>query len=96
MVRKGVKDNADEWQKKSKEERERRVEKARTNGLIASRVFDNLEWMKDIIKAIDAEDIKAFKKVCRDAGIPDDDDMVTHMWNATMGSLDPQGLRPCW
>jgi hypothetical protein len=94
MVRKKVKENANEW-KKSGKTTNQRIEEAHTNGLIASRVFDDPKTMPKIIAAIDSENYGNFKTACEDAGITDPD-MLTRMWNATMGSLDPQGPRPCW
>jgi hypothetical protein len=71
-----------------------RIAEAQTNGNTAQRLF-TAGKMGDIIKAIDNEDFDAFADACIAAGITDDD-MIVHMWDATMGSLGSLSARPCW
>jgi hypothetical protein len=74
---------------------DQRVKEARANGEIAKKVFDDPAVMPKIIEAIDSESQIDFTKACVKAGITDVD-MIARMWDATMGSLDPQSTKPCW
>jgi len=94
MVRKKVEDNALEWIVSGKTMAER-VQEAHDAGEMASKVFDDPETMPKIIEAIDSEKKVDFAKACKAAGITDVD-MINRMWDATMGSLDPQVAKPCW
>lgn len=94
MRRAKVEQNAIEWIASGKTMTQR-VKEAYDNGLMAKKVFDDPKTMPKIIAAIDSENKVDFAKACKDAGI-DDAEMITRMWDATMGSLDPQATKPCW
>ena len=94
MVREKVERNRMEWIASGKDMKQRAKE-ARANGEIAKKVFDNPATMPKIIAAVDSENKIDFTIACVEAGI-NDAEMISRMWDATMGSLDPQSMRPCW
>lgn len=77
-----------------------RIKEAEDNGKTAQLLF-TAGKMGDIITAIDNDDFSAFSDACKAAGIKDaagntDLDLITRMWDATMGSLNAQSAKPCW
>jgi hypothetical protein len=94
VPREKVVKNAKEW-KDSGENYDKRASKAMKDGQAAAKLFETKGVMTDILMAIDNEDQPAFEKACVKAGISNSD-LKTRMWNATMGSLDPQSAKPCW
>lgn len=94
MARVKVVENAISWIASGKTIDER-VKEAYANGTMAKKVFDDPATMPKLIAAIDSENKVDFARACRDAGITDVD-MITRMWDATMGSLNPQSVKPCW
>lgn len=93
MVSNKVKMNKKMWALSGKTPRQR-IDEAKTNGETAQKLF-TAGKMGDIITAIDNEDFDTFADVCKLAGITDND-MIVHMWDATMGSLGSLSTRPCW
>jgi hypothetical protein len=94
MVRKNVQANAI-WWGSSERDVDDRVDKAQADGNTAALVFKNRKNIKAILGAIDHEDKLTFASTCRDSGITDPE-LIMRMWDATMGSLDPQSGKPCW
>ena len=94
MARPKIFENARAW-KTSGKTMDVRVKEAYEHGNVAKKIFDNPAIMPRIIAAIDSESKTDFTKACQDAGI-NDADMITRMWDATMGSLSPQSMKPCW
>ena len=72
-----------------------RINKAKSDGTEASKLFSTAGVMAQIVVAIDTEDEIAFALACNKAGITNAD-LIRRMWDATMGSIDPQSARPCW
>jgi hypothetical protein len=105
MVRAKVQKNALDWIYSGKT-KEQRIAEAQTNAEMAKKLFDNnAPFMQDIIDAIDSESKPKFAKACQQAGITaqacqqvgiSDIELIDRMWDATMGSLDPQSYKPCW
>ena len=93
MIRKKVVDNAIGWIGKTD-----RVTKAQADGNKAALVFSAADptVMPRILAAIDKEDKIMFAQACIDAGIDNTENMIDRLWDATMGSLDPQSAKPCW
>jgi 7,8-dihydro-6-hydroxymethylpterin-pyrophosphokinase len=89
-----VVENAKVWIA-SGENYDKRASKAMKDGQAAAKLFETKGVMTDILTAIDKEDQRAFANACVKAGISNSD-LITRMWNATMGSLDPQSAKPCW
>lgn len=94
MVRKNVQANAICWGPGDKDVDDR-IGKAQADGNKAALVFKNRKNIKDILDAIDHEDKLTFANACYASGITDPE-LITRMWDATMGSLDPQSGKPCW
>jgi hypothetical protein len=88
-----VKQNKTLWDLSGKTPQQR-IAEAKLAGETAQKLF-TAGQMGAIITAIDAEDFGAFVKACNAAGIADAD-MIVHMWDATMGSLNSLSTRPCW
>jgi hypothetical protein len=47
-----------------------------------------------LIDAIDNENVYSFTNACTGAGLSNS--LAMRVWDATMGSLDPQAAKPCW
>jgi hypothetical protein len=88
-----VKQNKKLWDLSGRTQQER-IKEAQDNGNTAKLLFDKGK-MGDIITAIDNDDFNAFGDACKAAGIIDLD-LITRMWDATMGSLNAQSAKPCW
>jgi hypothetical protein len=71
-----------------------RITEAQNNGQTAQLLFTRGQ-MGNIITAIDNENFDNFAIACDAAGIKDAD-LITRMWDATMGSLNAQSTKPCW
>ncbi len=95
MTRQKVIDNAIGWIGKTNQER---IDKAKLDGNTAGLIFSTTDTtvMPDILTAIDTEDKMMFAQACYRAGIDNSENMIDRMWDATMGSLDPQSAKPCW